>query len=87
MAGKVLLIDDDRLQFRLTEAQFKQFRSQKFQLEWASTYEDGLKRLLSGEYAACLLDYQLGPRDGLALIWSAFRRDHKARPKEERGTR
>jgi diguanylate cyclase (GGDEF)-like protein len=30
-----------------------------------------LSRLASGEYAACLLDYQLGPRDGLQLISEA----------------
>jgi diguanylate cyclase (GGDEF)-like protein len=67
----VLLIDDDRIQFRLTEAIFKQFRYEKFELEWADSYSDGLRKLLKGAYAACLLDYQLGPRDGLELIREA----------------
>ena len=74
MARKILLIDDDRLQFRLTHAHFKNFESDAYELEWAATYEDGLERLLSGAYAACLLDYQLGERDGLQLIREAVAR-------------
>ncbi len=71
MARRVLLIDDDRLQQRLTEALFRQFKLAAFELECAGTYETGLGKLLSGDYAACLLDYQLGRRDGLALIRAA----------------
>ena len=74
MARRILLIDDDRLQFRITEGVFGTFRGEKFKLEWAPTYEEGLERLLKGEYAACLLDFQLGPRDGLALIREAVTR-------------
>ena len=40
-ARKVLLIDDDRMQFRLTQAHFKNFRGEHYDLDWASTYEDG----------------------------------------------
>lgn len=72
MARKILLIDDDRMQFRLTQAHFKTFRTELYQLDWAATYEDGIKKLLSGDYAACLLDYQLGERDGLQLIRDAM---------------
>jgi two-component system, cell cycle response regulator len=71
MVRKVLLIDDDRMQFRLAAAHFKQFRLENFELEWAATYEEGLQKLLEGSFAACLLDYQLGARDGLALIREA----------------
>lgn len=72
MPRRILLIDDNRLQYRLTQAHFQNFRGERFDLDWASTYEDGLLRLAKdGEYAACLLDYQLGPRDGLQLIREA----------------
>jgi diguanylate cyclase (GGDEF)-like protein len=40
-------------------------------LEWAGTFEEGLDRLLSDEHEVCLLDYQLGERDGLELIRQA----------------
>jgi diguanylate cyclase (GGDEF)-like protein len=72
MARKILLIDDDRMQFRLTQAHFKTFHTEQFQLEWADTYETGIEKLLSGNYVACLLDYQLGERDGLQLIRDAM---------------
>ena len=62
------------MQFRLTQQHFKSFRSEVYELEWAGTYEEGIAKLLQGGYAACLLDYQLGPRDGLALIREAIAR-------------
>ena len=68
---KILLIDDDRMQFRLTQAHFKTFRGERYELEWASTYEEGMEKLLSGLHDACLLDYQLGERNGLQLIQEA----------------
>jgi diguanylate cyclase (GGDEF)-like protein len=69
---KILMIDDDRLQFRITQGHFKNFQAEIYELEWAATFEDGLARLLAGGYVACLLDYQLGPKDGLQLIREAI---------------
>lgn len=37
-------------------------------LDWASTFEDGVQRLLSGGIDLCLLDYQLGDRSGIELL-------------------
>lgn len=71
MARRILLIDDDRLQFRVTQAHFQNFEADTYELDWAATYEEGLAKLRSGEFAACLLDYQLGERDGLQLIREA----------------
>lgn len=72
MSRRVLLIDDDRLQFRLTEQQFRTFASGDYELDWSETYDDGLHRLLTGGYAVCLLDYRLGERNGLELIREAM---------------
>ncbi|MEY4686999.1 MAG: hypothetical protein RIR76_1022 [Verrucomicrobiota bacterium] len=74
MPRTILLIDDDRLQHRLTQAHFGAFQGERFDLECVATYGDGLARLLTGEFAACLLDYQLGERDGLQLIREATAR-------------
>lgn len=74
MARKILLIDDDRLQFRVTQAHFKNFHGEKYELDWAATYEAGMEKLLHGDHAACLLDFQLGERDGLQLIREAVSR-------------
>jgi two-component system cell cycle response regulator len=69
---KVLLIDDDRLQFRLTHELFRSFQNERYELEWVSTYAAGLSRLVSGNYAVCLLDYQLRDGDGLQLMREAM---------------
>lgn len=71
---RILLIDDDPLQHRLAELHFRKFRGETFELDWESTYEGGLARLVEGGHAACLLDYQLGERDGLELIREAMAR-------------
>ncbi len=73
MPRRVLLIDDDRLQFALTRQQFKAFVAGDYELIWRETYEDGLAELLSGDYSVCLLDYRLGERDGLELIREALK--------------
>ena len=46
---KILLIDDDRVQQRLMHEMVKNFRSGPFETEQASTYDEGLKKLLSGK--------------------------------------
>jgi diguanylate cyclase (GGDEF)-like protein len=68
---RVLVIDDDRLQFRLVQQHFKNFQRGSYEVDWSETYEDGLARLLGGSYDVCLLDYRLGNRDGLQLIREA----------------
>lgn len=56
----------------MTKACLAQFWLEKFEVDWTDTYEDGLKKLLQGDYSVCLLDYQLGPRDGLMLLREAI---------------
>ena len=68
MANKILIIEDDRLQFRVTERMLANTRMSGLALDWAQTFEEGLQRLTEGGYALCLLDYQLGERDGLELL-------------------
>jgi len=70
---KVLLIDDDRAQARIVDANFGKFVGEKFELHWAATYEDGLLALKENAFTACLLDYQLGPRSGLELLREVVR--------------
>jgi two-component system, cell cycle response regulator len=69
--SRVLVIDDDSLQFRLLQEHFKNFRVGTHELVWAETYDDGLAKLTTGDFAVCLLDYRLGERDGLQLLREA----------------
>jgi len=68
---RILLIDDDRLQQRLMQGLVQNFRGGAFELDGAQTYAEGLKKILSGKYAVCLLDYRLDAQDGLALLREA----------------
>jgi diguanylate cyclase (GGDEF)-like protein len=70
---KVLLIDDERGQAKIVSASFGKFVGEKFQLNWAPSYDEGLTELRRGGYVACLLDYQLGDRDGLEFLREAGR--------------
>jgi len=70
-ARRILLIDDDRLQHHLVQGFVARFRNGPWELEVAADYESGLKKLLSGKYSVCLLDYRLGERDGLELLREA----------------
>ena len=68
---KILLIDDEPQLGKLMGAMIKKFHSGPFELDAASTYTEGLARLLSGKYAACLLDYRLDEANGLTLLREA----------------
>ena len=68
---KILIIEDNLLQYKVTDRMLANAQVGRFQSNWAQTYEDGLRLLLSGDYAACLLDYQLGERNGLDLLRAA----------------
>ena len=68
---KILLIDDDPLIAQLVGMIVAVFQEDAYTLEHVPDYAGGLKRLLSGNYALCLLDYHLGEGDGLELLREA----------------
>jgi diguanylate cyclase (GGDEF)-like protein len=68
---RVLLIDDEPTQFSCMRELFGLFHGEHFVLDWAPTFGEGLVSLLSGKYVACLLDYQLGERNGIELLQQA----------------
>lgn len=70
-ARKILIIDDDPAVADLVSQLVARFRRGPFVVTHASEYESGLQSLLSGEYALCLLDYNLGSRNGLELLREA----------------
>lgn len=68
---KVLIVEDDALQYRVASQHLCKAQGARFAVDWAPTFEEGLQRLLEGGHDVCLLDYQLGERDGLALLREA----------------
>lgn len=69
---KLLLNVEDRHQPRLVANYVEAFRAEELALEWAATLREGLEKLLGRNVAVFLLNYQLGPRDGLELIREAI---------------
>ncbi len=69
---KLLLIDDNPLAQEMLSRMVVKFADGPWELEWAATYEAGLKQLTSGKFSVCLLDYRLDAnKDGLQLLRAA----------------
>jgi CheY-like chemotaxis protein len=72
--ARILLIDDDEVDFVITRKLLAQLGARDYDLEWADSYESGLHALDRHEHDVCLLDYRLGERTGLDLLKDASRR-------------
>ncbi|HLG14394.1 MAG TPA: response regulator [Blastocatellia bacterium] len=69
---RVLLIEDDEEDYLVARDLLSANEVPRFEVDWESSYENGLAALRYGVYDACLLDYQLGPRDGIELLEEAL---------------
>jgi signal transduction histidine kinase len=68
---RVLLIEDDEDDYVFTRDLLAEIGGERFELEWAPTYERGLARVLEDRFDVCLLDFRLGARTGLELLREA----------------
>ena len=69
---KLLLIDDNPLAQEMLSRMVVKFADGPWELEWADTFDAGLKKLTSGKFSVCLLDYRLDAnKDGLQLLRAA----------------
>lgn len=66
--ARVLLIDDEEVDYVLTRKQLDQLEDRCYELDWADTFDGGLRALQHGRYDVCLVDYRLGERTGLELL-------------------
>ena len=67
-AVRVLVVDDDEEDFFILKKIFQKIPNSPFTLEWASTFEKGLKRINEQQHDVFLIDYQLGEFTGLELL-------------------
>src|SRR5687768_17252379 len=65
---KVLLTDDDQDDYVMIRDLLAEIEGKRFSLDWASSYEEGKKRIAEQKHDVYLLDYRLGPRTGLDLL-------------------
>jgi len=70
-AIKVLLIEDDEDDYILTREMLSEVKGGNYDLDWSSSYAEGLKAAGRLEHDVCLVDYRLGERSGVELIREA----------------
>ncbi|HEY7885842.1 MAG TPA: response regulator, partial [Cellvibrionaceae bacterium] len=69
--AKLLIIDDDEDDFLLARDLLDEITRGPYMLDWASSYEQGMQLLQENRHDLCLMDYQLGSRDGIELLRQA----------------
>lgn len=67
----ILLIEDDEDDYVITRDLLAEIEVQQFQLDWASSYEEGWHLLQQQRHDVYLVDYILGSRNGLDLLHDA----------------
>ncbi len=68
---KILLIEDDEADYFILSKHLAKSSNLHYQLDWESSYQAGLERMLSNEHDLCMLDYRLGEYNGIQLIKEA----------------
>ena len=69
---RVLLVEDDEDDAVLARQLLREIDPDGYELDWVADFESGLERLSAGGYDVCLIDYQLGPHDGVEFIGRAI---------------
>ncbi len=75
---RILLVEDDEDDFILVRSRLHDASSNQFEMDWASTFEEGLDMIVRSDYDVYLVDYRLGDRTGLELLTEAIERGCKA---------
>ncbi len=70
---RVLLIDDNEDDALIAEAMLSRVRGRSFEVQWVSTFREGLETLKEDAHDICLLDYCLGKETGLDVLGEALR--------------
>lgn len=68
---RLLLVDDREDHYIVTRRLLKGMRRASYILEWVDNYAAGLQAIEQNQYDVYLIDYHLGPHDGVDLIRQA----------------
>lgn len=68
---KVLVVEDDELDYELTSARLAEVPGMQFSVDRAATYEQAREALRRCQHDIFLIDYRLGHRDGVDLLAEA----------------
>ncbi|MBI3135733.1 MAG: hybrid sensor histidine kinase/response regulator [Bacteroidetes bacterium] len=72
-AINILMIDDDEEDFIIVKDLFAQIPNYLFHVTWAASYNEGVNLITEKQHDLYLIDYRLGPDDGLELIREVIR--------------
>jgi DNA-binding response OmpR family regulator len=72
---KILLIEDDESDYVLIRDLLSAIKHIKFYLDWVTTYEAALEKLVLNQHDVGLVDYQLGEWNGIDLIREAIQQN------------
>ena len=75
---RILLVDDDENFYVLTRELLAGIPGNRYEVDWAGSYDTALGILEVDEHAVWLVDYRLGVHDGLELMREALNRGNKA---------
>ncbi|QYM79033.1 response regulator [Horticoccus luteus] len=65
---RLLVVEDNEDDFRYVQYLLRVNTINRYQVDWAPSYEEGLAAVRSKTYDAALFDYQLGGRTGVDLL-------------------
>ena len=65
---RVLLVDDDEDDYRLTLAVTREITNAKVVLDWQSDFDTALEAICDGVHDVYLIDYRLGQKTGIDLL-------------------
>jgi signal transduction histidine kinase len=74
---KVLLIEDDEDDYTLARDMLAEVPHVHYDVQWVSTYDQALKTIETQAHDVCLLDYRLGERNGIDLLYEALGREYR----------
>lgn len=75
---RVLLVDDDEDDWLLVRDALLDVGPERYSVDWAATWDDGLRATTRAEHDVYLVDYRLGEHDGLELIRQTVERGRVA---------
>jgi signal transduction histidine kinase len=64
----ILIIDDDEDDYLIIRSLLEDISQEPLHLDWASSYAEGEKLLAENRHSVCLMDYQLGAKNGIELL-------------------
>jgi len=65
---RVLLVEDDEDDYLITRDLLWDIKAQKYDLKWASSFDDGVAAIAVHQPDVCLVDYHLGNRNGVEFL-------------------